>query len=76
MGYREECEKLYIENKDLKTKLTDLLNGYKGACHTCELVAEVNKEMRNLIDWIWENEPEKTEMLDKIQEYLENNNES
>ena len=76
MGYREECEKLYIENKEMKAKLTDLLNGYKGACHTCELVGKVNKEMRNLIDWLWENEPEKTEMLDKIQEYLENKHEN
>lgn len=42
MSYREECEKLFIENK----------------------------EMKALIDWLWENEPEKTEMLDKIQEYL------
>lgn len=42
MSYREECEKLYIEHK----------------------------EMKELIDWLWENEPEKTEMLDKIQKYL------
>ena len=42
MGYRDECEKLYIEHK----------------------------EMKELIDWLWENEPEKTEMLDKIQKYL------
>ena len=44
MSYREACEKLYIENK----------------------------EMKELIDWLWENEPEKTEMLDKLQEYLKN----
>ena len=41
MSYREECEKLYIENK----------------------------EMKALIDWLWQNEPDKTEMLDKIQEF-------
>lgn len=65
------------ELKKLKQEIKDLYSGRSGACHTCEQVAELNikleqenEKLRECIDYLWEKEPDKTEMLDILQKTL------
>ena len=39
-------EQLVLENEALRQQIEDLKNGFEGSCMTCEIVGEMNKQLR------------------------------